>query len=932
MKFEQLVFLLPCYSLESFDFQQTEEDAEQLLSGWSALWHPRLLADAQALPKWMPAESPPQDATGHLVIVPNCCEPLLPEDWVSQAEAVGASVLRKIRQRDAIVAAALERCEPSSASLDAELVADFLALGYCHFQIELMTRKLRYMSNLDESGLRTAALAAAEETLKGNGSAAREHLQKAFDRLHDAREYFYPTAAKLVDLTLVAPTTLGEPLRNELAGQQPSNLVIAGEVVEKIVAADSALLDTLRTALNEHRASLIGGEPSEAPLPLMTADAIALHLRQGIACYEKHLGQRPKIFGRRRFGLTPTLPAILNKTGFTGVVHFTLDDGQFPTNNQSRIQWEGVDGASIEAVGCLPLDAARSDVFVRLAETLSNATNLDQTGTVLFAHWPGRVSPWYEDLRRIAAYGSILGKFYTIEDYFEQTLYSGYRNNYAPDKYRAPYLTQDVAAGRSDPIARWKRYYSRLQLLEAASSLDTLATLSGQKTTEHPKHDELATTIQKALAGEESDPLFQSLDDELAIALEDSLVRFVDAAFRGTTSTARGELAINANSFPLHAKVYPSDGSPRAMAFDVPAMGFAWADRDVEPSTVVERKGFLGRKIVEPLPPLAEDYVLRNEFFHAYFDPHTGAIRAISDYESRNPRVAQQIAMRLPQGGDPSSDLNYSIMAADEWQVTSTGPVLGEIVCRGRLMDREGHRLAGFQQTTRIWRGSRVLEIAIDLDIDKQPGANPWDSYYAVRFAWKNEAMTLRRGLPLVNAATELTQFESPFFVDLAEPKRHTTLLTAGLPYHRRFGKRRLDTLLAVRGDSCRSFRLGIGVEVPNPTAAALGFLVPPLVIANRPAPSATSGWLFHLDSRNVVATHWEPVFDGDSDKVKGFRVCLLETEGRSCRLGLRCFRKPKAAYQAVPDETTPMELVVEDDCIQIPITGHEQLEIEGQF
>ena len=40
--------------------------------------------------------------------------------------------------------------------------------------------------------------------------------------------------------------------------------------------------------------------------------------------------------------------------------------------------------------------------------------SLDRTATVVFAHWPGRASCWYDDLRRIAAYGSVLGKFSTM--------------------------------------------------------------------------------------------------------------------------------------------------------------------------------------------------------------------------------------------------------------------------------------------------------------------------------------------------------------------------------------------------------------------------------------------------------------------------------------------------------------------------------------
>ena len=122
-------------------------------------------------------------------------------------------MLRNLRHRDEMVAAALERLGPDRPTVDADLAADFLALGFCHFQVEMLTRKLRYMSNLDEASLQTAALAAADEALKGDPTASRRHLQTAFDRLHDAREYLYPSEARLLDLTLVAESTLGAPLR-----------------------------------------------------------------------------------------------------------------------------------------------------------------------------------------------------------------------------------------------------------------------------------------------------------------------------------------------------------------------------------------------------------------------------------------------------------------------------------------------------------------------------------------------------------------------------------------------------------------------------------------------------------------------------------------------------------------------------------------------
>jgi alpha-mannosidase len=262
-------------------------------------------------------------------------------------------------------------------------------------------------------------------------------------------------------------------------------------------------------------------------------------------------------------------------------------------------------------------------------------------------------------------------------------------------------------------------------------------------------------------------------------------------------------------------------------------------------------------------------------------------------------------------------------------------------------MDREGQRLAGFQQTTRLWRGSRVIELEIELDVDRRPAANPWDSYYAVRFAWKDETASLYRGVNLANLATDLTQIESPHFIDIRRKKQRTTLLCGGLPYHRRIGFRKLDTLLVVQGETARRFRLGIGIDVPHPLAAALGFLAPPVVLADQPPPSHPTGWFFHLDCRNVLATHWMPLAQvaqppsavsvdshsrGRLCHTAGFRVRLLETDGHGVQLRLRCFRAVASARKINSGDAPPTELTVEGDGVNIPIGPHEWIEVEVSF
>ncbi len=304
MKFDRLVALLPCQSLEDFDLKRREDDAEQLLSAWSSLWHPVLLAGAEGIPAWAPAAAPPPEPAGHLVIVPDCCLPLLPDGWLSEAKGAGACVLRNLPSREEMVAAALGATAGSSSSagntagrassgtrdVDPDLAADFLALGYCHLQVELLTRKLRYSSNLDEGALRTAVLAAAGAALLGDAAAARGHLQSAFDRLHEAREYFYPVDTRLLDLTLLAHGTFGEALRQELAAGLPRNLLCSGEVIEEMAQREPETLEALKQALAADRVALVGGEFNEMPLPLLGPEAIAEQLARGLAAYDRCLG------------------------------------------------------------------------------------------------------------------------------------------------------------------------------------------------------------------------------------------------------------------------------------------------------------------------------------------------------------------------------------------------------------------------------------------------------------------------------------------------------------------------------------------------------------------------------------------------------------------------------------------------------------------
>jgi len=174
-----------------------------------------------------------------------------------------------------------------------------------------------------------------------------------------------------------------------------------------------------------------------------------------------------------------------------------------------------------------------------------------------------------------------------------------------------------------------------------------------------------------------------------------------------------------------------------------------------------------------------------------------------------------------------------------------------------------------------------------------------------------------------------------------------TALLTGGLPYHLRVGARMLDTLLAIRGETVKSFRIGIGIDVPHPWMAALDLLTPPSAIAETASPPTpvSYGWLFSLEAKNAVVTHWSPIAAGDAEatnassndaatpqKIAGFRCRVMDVEGVGGRVPLRCFRKPGTAERTDLTGKSISNLVVDEDRIIIDLGAYEWQQIDVRW
>src|SRR5262245_3145166 len=282
MNYQELILLLPCHSLEDFPAYHEGEDAESLLASWSALWHPELIAAAGQAPSWRRVDEPPSEIRERLIVVPSLCVQRLPTGFAQRVKDEGGVIIRQTTSRDEIIAAALAPLHSRNATegqnategdpysaVDPDLTADFLALGYCYLQIELLTRQMRYSSNLDETYFKGTAVAAAVAAVAGNLDLAREKLAACFSVLAEERDHYYPVDAFVLDLNLTSASTLGDSLRTELSRSNPTNLLLSGEFVAHLAAKEPATHATLKESLAAGNVGLIGGEFSEDRLPLL---------------------------------------------------------------------------------------------------------------------------------------------------------------------------------------------------------------------------------------------------------------------------------------------------------------------------------------------------------------------------------------------------------------------------------------------------------------------------------------------------------------------------------------------------------------------------------------------------------------------------------------------------------------------------------------
>lgn len=939
--FDECIVLIPCNTLEDFPKKLAEEHVCGLLGGWTAAWHPQWIAASGKLPQWARADTLPPVLQRSVLLVPEVSRKRLPSRFPSDTEAAAgcevfygvsrSDFLTQMQSRFAIAEAAMQaECSGPERTL---CPGDFFALGYTWLQVQLMTRRLRYTSNLDELYFSGRVVAAATAFVQGDGETATAALHDAFDCLAEERDHYFSSDPNLVDLTLLAPTTLGGFLQRQLQvverpGEPPLNVLIDPPLAAQIAASDSPACARLRQLIDEQRVGLAGGGP-RADVNLHHQSAAGAEQAIAAARQEmtQHLGARCDVYARSA-GETPgDIGPLLAGNGYIGAIPIDLAAGS-GWREESKLIWQSGPPA-LDVLVARPIDASQSHGFLSLGSDLGQSIDSGEIATALLVHWPDMQSDAYQDLKRAASWGLALGRFWKIDDYFRdgERPFHHYRGR--ADQGSANWLRRSIDAGVRDPLSSAAAAYQATVRAEAAGTIRAMAGLIAPAAASSPAADNSAGGLEDAVR-------------QLCVALGGVPAQSHQASGKPTPApSSTGEVAgklllVNPHAISLRTQVSLRGGlatntsavksqvfrwSPRVAGcceatVDVPGGGFLFLDG----SGRAPRRAWFRRP-----RRLAAGTRMSNEFMEVELSTINGGVSAVYSGGGRGNRYSLRLAYVAAALTEQDQSKQ---MVAESLEVIRCDEAVGEVRTRGKLLGTGGKTVADFTIVYRLTRGSRWLEANLTLEPREaaELGPDPWRSYFAVRSAVASDTSSLL--VPLrdrLHRASSDKQIDSPAGIVIDEVDHQTLLFTDGRPAHQRVGDRFIDSLLIVRGETQTQFKMRVGFDVREPLSALRAEICPPPSVALESLPPNPVGWLVTCSTPDVLLTD----FQLDPAQPLTLSFLVIATRSDSRKVKVRFCRDVVAAEQETGKPEAPYQpLTHEGDVVQVSLTGHEAVRV----
>jgi hypothetical protein len=457
MPVRRVALVLPSDRLADLGLDYQGDAAANLLAAWTTLWHPQLLATTGTIPTIRAVDSlfGGADLDGELLVVPAVTWGDDVDSWRQTLSATAQQLVPSIHEstdRTAIwqsIAQGLDASQsntdnppPAANAVSSELAAEFYALGFAYFQIEMLTRVMRYGPLGETTSMATHAVEAARAAIAGDD--IDRPLAAAYDSLTQSRNHYYPVDFHLIDVTLADERLLAEPLRRAVARGHAKNLLLAGQLAERIAAEHAATAEAIGSAIRSGSLELIGGSYFGGNLARLSPEQLLADLRRA-GTARRLLTSTPGAFANFDGVVAPLLPNLIEQLGYHGVLGANFCGAALPPLYPPRCRWRGIDCTGVEALTTVPLDRGDAGTMLKLSHYLAEAMDNDLTATVVLAGWPAAETPFFDDLCRVAARSDVLGHFCRLSDYFTTTTSADRVESLAASYYRAPQQMQPEA-------------------------------------------------------------------------------------------------------------------------------------------------------------------------------------------------------------------------------------------------------------------------------------------------------------------------------------------------------------------------------------------------------------------------------------------------------------------------------------------------------
>lgn len=982
----ECLLLLPCNNLEDLPESVPTAESRQLLNGWLALWHPKFIVQTQSSPRWQSADQPPHDMAGILAAIPDVSLSKLPSDFEGTTQRSGGwsmMVDRPWRELQTWWLVQLELAELNSEQNAAFWQIEFAALGYAYMQVQLLTRQLRYTSNLDQVLFDSQLRQAAQAIVDGDAAECEKMLQSCFDQLGQERDHYYSLDVSLLDVTLLASTTLGSGVAAQLERPLASTFVANAALLRQMQNEQPAVAAKLKLALAERRISLAGGLDVERPHPLMSFESLKRDLESGRVAYQELGLSAPVVFTRQSFGQLSDMPLHLRRSGFIGAMLIAWQEGAYPCGSHAKFSWEAAEGTFLNAIAPAIGDANDDATFLTIGRRIADALDHQHVPLFMLAHWPNSYSSFFELLFRVVMRTPALGRWQTADDFFEKTDQPYHQEHLPPRKFAFDWL----AAGTVEPSDLVMCSVAYQQLSSQFRDLQHLLNLSYQLENFHSSHptaqppgngSEFATAensrdedenVPRALplreldaglanAAQAIDSIFDSLNQHSRVATQvrselNGLAMSIGKRFAKATGhqTVDNSLDTSSNS---HSGILEQNQASYLMANATssplriplttpsgvaPAEGAKWLyassvhhDRGL---AMIDLPGF--SLLAVPLQSSSNSAkrreamtaqnsgLLINDFLEVQVDPTTGNLRSLHIPGKRGNRLSLQLARREKSG---SSEFEYSSSRAASVRAIESSAVRGIVRANGQLQFK-GQRSGEFEIDYELSRGSRILSITVRLDSLEPLRGTAWTAAYVLRTAWPDESTLLTNWICGSRQSWPGGKAVAPSLIGFDDADHHTYLLTGGLPFHQRVEERYLETILTANPARGGEFRIGIGIDLPNPVISARQFCTTPITIPIRriatptSIESSTATWLMNIDARQVVMDLESPLIDR-AGNCAGIRIHLSEIAGRSQTVRIRSLRDVAEAHRVDYLGGRIAKLTVDGDSISIALRPNE--------